>query len=414
MRPHSMASTPLPPAPLRCVPTPEASGATAHNLRANNLSMVLRHVLANPGTISRASIAQRTGTTRATISRLVDELITAGLIEELAPSTEPARGRPAIRLTPQAGHYCALGLEVNVSTLRAQLVDLSGHILAFDSCDNTTLSDPQATMQALHRIGINLLDHNASPSMTFLGSALAVPGIVSSDMLAKAPNLGWEKLPLTTLLAPIADLHPRLVANEADLAAYAVAHPRPGVPGGPASFIYVSGEVGVGAGLVLHHKPMSGANGWAGEIGHICVNPAGPTCNCGANGCLEAYLGRRALARHAGLPESTPPVTVCQEADGGNEAASAALEQGAVALGRALSATINLMDIPLVILGGNLADIAPHIIETVVEEMTIRVLQSEWTHPHIDVFGGSENLAVTGAAHRVLQDLADDPASYLP
>lgn len=414
MRPHSMASTPLPSAPSRCIPTPETSGATAHNLRANNLSMVLRHVLAHPGTISRASIAQRTGTTRATISRLVDELINAEVIEELAPSTEPSRGRPAIRLAPQAGRYGALGLEVNVSTLRAQLVDLAGHILAFSSCDNTTFGDPQATMQTLHRLGKNLLDQNASSPMIFLGSALAVPGIVSGDTLVKAPNLGWQKLPLTDLLAPIADLHPRLVANEADLAAYAVAHPRPGVPGGPASFIYVSGEVGVGAGLVLHHKPMSRTNGWAGEIGHICIDPAGPQCNCGATGCLEAYLGRHALARHAGLPESTPPLTVCQEADGGNETASAALEQSGVALGRALSAAINLMDIPLVILGGNLADIAPHIMETALNEMDTRILQSEWTHPNIDVFGGSENLVVTGAAHRVLQDLADNPASYLP
>lgn len=414
MRPHSMASTPLPAAPVRCVPTPESTGATAHNLRANNLSMVLRHVLTHPGTISRASIAQRSGTTRATISRLVDELVNGGLIEELAPSGEPSRGRPAIRLTPQVGRYCALGLEVNVSTLKAQLVDLSGHVLAFSSCDNTTFGDPHATMMTLQRLGMDLLDHNASSPSAFLGSALAVPGIVSSDMLAKAPNLGWKQLPLAELLAPIADLHPRLVANEADLAAYAVAHPRPGVPGGPASFIYVSGEVGVGAGLMLHHKPMSGANGWAGEIGHVCVDPAGPQCNCGANGCLEAYLGRHALARRAGLPESTPPLTVRQEADGGNMRAIEALEQGGIALGRALAATINLMDIPLVILGGNLADIAPHIVHTAVKELDTRVLQAEWTHPHIDVYSGSENLAVTGAAHRVLQDLADDPASYLP
>ncbi|RRC95444.1 ROK family transcriptional regulator [Schaalia canis] len=414
MRLHSLASTPLTPCPQPGTRTPAASGVTAHNLRAKNLSLVLRQILANPGTISRANIANYTGTTRATISRLVDELISAGLIEELAPSSEPSRGRPAIRLQPQAERYCALGLEVNVSILKAQLIDLSGEILAFASCPNPSLTDPATTMAALSELGQEVLDRYAATPMTFIGSALALPGIISTEMVAKAPNLQWENLPFTELLAPIANLYPRLVTNEADLAAYAIAHPRPGVPGGPASFIYVSGEVGVGAGIVLHHAPLSGTNGWAGEIGHICVDPTGPACKCGAIGCLESFLGRQALARHAKLPENTPPREVCDEADAGNADAQAALQQGAVALGRALSAAVNLTDIPLVILGGNLADIAPHIRETAEEIMSKRILQSAWTHPTIEVLDDSANLSVTGAAHRVLQDLVDDPARYIP
>ncbi|WP_175956669.1 ROK family transcriptional regulator [Schaalia sp. Marseille-Q2122] len=413
MRLHSLASTPLTPCLQPGTPSPAASGVTAHSLRAKNLSLVLRQILSNPGTISRASIANYTGTTRATISRLVDELISAGLVEELAPSSEPSRGRPAIRLQPQSGRYCALGLEVNVSTLKAQLIDLSGEILAFTSCDNPVLGDPATTMAALNTLGQDLLDQYASTPLTFIGSALALPGIISAEMVAKAPNLQWENLPLNELLAPITNLHPRTVTNEADLAAYAIAHPRPGVPGGPASFMFVSGEVGVGAGLVLHHAPFSGANGWAGEIGHVCVDPSGPTCKCGATGCLESFLGRCALARHAGLPETTPPLAVCAEAEAGNETAQAALHQGAIALGRALSAAVNITDIPLVILGGNLADIAPHILETTQEIMSMRILQSAWTHPQIEILEDSANLAVTGAAHRVLQDLVDDPACYI-
>lgn len=379
-----------------------------------NLSLVLRHVLASTGNVSRADIAARTGITRATVSRLVDELIRSGLVTELAPAPDSGRGRPAVRLCPREGRALALGMEVNVSSLDVRLVDLSGTSVAELTTEGDFAgSDPAHTMEQLSDLAHVLMDESLPPDALFLGSGLALPGLVSPQTLALAPNLGWRDISLANLLAPLKDFEPVIVANEADLAAYAVARPRPGVPDGPTSFIYVSGEVGIGAGIIVDHEPLAGAHGWSGEIGHICVDPSGPLCSCGATGCLEAYLGRRALARLAQLPRDDSPIDVVIAAQNGLAPATQALEDGGHALGRALAAVINTVDIPLVILGGNVAQIAGPLLATTRSELEARVLQSAWSHPEIRVVEHSEHLAALGAAHRVLQRLVDDPLAWI-
>lgn len=388
----------------------EFSGVKAQSLRAMNLSLVLKHILTAPSVISRATISAHTGLTRATASRLVDELINAGLVLELSPTLDATRGRPAIRLAPRPDAVVALGLELNVSSMDARLIDLTGDVLAEGSSPNPAGPlTPDDTMQRLADLGQQVLDKGRPAGSVFLGSGLALPGLISPQALNRAPNLGWHDLPLARLLNPLAPLAPHIVANEADLAAYAVAHPLPGVPSGPASFIYVSGEVGVGAGLVTHHMQLAGTQGWSGEIGHICVDPRGPVCSCGATGCLEAYLGRNALASRANLPLDTPPRDIVARANNGDAQAQKALHDGGIALGRALAAVINVIDIPHVILGGTIADVADSIMEPAMTEISQRVLQSQWTTPSVDVRENSSTLAVTGAAHRVLQRLVDDP-----
>lgn len=389
------------------------TGVRAESLRAMNLSLVLRRVLADPGGGSRAAIATSTGITRATSSRLVDELVQAGLVTELSPEPDAGRGRPAVRLTPRRGRFVALGLEVNVGSLSARAIDLTGAVLA----EEVVVADfsgtrPEATIGALSALAHRVLEAAMRSRTTFLGSGLALPGLVSPDSLALAPNLGWRDIPLDELLTPIADLDPVLVANEADLAAFAVAHPLPGVPSGPSSFVLVSGEVGIGAGIVIDHRMLTGAHGWSGEIGHICVDPAGPVCSCGATGCLESYLGRRAFIRRAGLPAESGPADVVRAAREGSAEARRALDEGGAALGRALAAVINTVDIPLVVLGGNVAEVGEELLPAARREMSVRVLQSEWSQPEVRLAADSSRLAATGAAHRVLQRLVDDPLAW--
>ena len=106
-------------------------GVKSENVRASNMSTVLRNILASPGEVTRAGLSQRTGMTRATISRLVDDLVSAGLVRELEPSDEGGRGRPANRLTPSEGSAVALGVEVDVASLDVMLVDLAGSELGY-------------------------------------------------------------------------------------------------------------------------------------------------------------------------------------------------------------------------------------------------------------------------------------------
>ena len=396
-------------------------GVKSENVRASNMSTVLRNILALPGEVTRAGLSQRTGMTRATISRLVDDLVGAGLVRELEPGDGGGRGRPANRLTPAEGSAVALGV---------MLVDLAGRELGHRRIERDFAdSAPEETMALAAQEAHTLLEDTLPDAALFLGTGVGLPGLVSPTRLALAPNLGWRDIPHDQLLAPLADLNTVVVANEADLAAYAVAYTRPGVAGGPSTFVYVSGEVGVGAGVIVDHRPMSGARAWSGEIGHMCADPNGPLCRCGARGCLEAYLGVRALAEHVGAPAGSGPRGILRCAGLVDEAgvkapeslavgaeqerARAVLMEAGAALGRVLSGVINAMDIPHVVLGGAVAELSGALLDPAREEIETRTLQAPWSSPIVEVLPDSASLTVRGAAFRVLDALVDDPAAFL-
>ena len=405
-------------------------GVKSENVRASNMSTVLRNILASPGEVTRAGLSQRTGMTRATISRLVDDLVGAGLVRELEPGDGGGRGRPANRLTPAEGSAVALGVEVDVASLDVTLVDIAGRELGHRRIERDFAdSAPEETMALAAREAHTLLEGTLPDGALFLGTGVGLPGLVSPTRLALAPNLGWRDIPHDQLLAPLADLNPVVVANEADLAAYAVAYTRPGVAGGPSTFVYVSGEVGVGAGVIVDHRPMSGARAWSGEIGHMCADPNGPLCRCGARGCLEAYLGVRALAEHVGAPAGSGAIGILRCAGLVDEAgaktsgslgvgaeqecARAVLAEAGAALGRVLSGVINAMDIPHVVLGGAVAELSGALLDPAREEIETRTLQAPWSSPIVEVLPDSASLTVRGAAFRVLDALVDDPAAFL-
>ena len=260
-------------------------------------------------------------------------------------------------------------------------------------------------------MGRRVLHAGREEGTVFLGSALALPGLVSGDTLVTAPNLGWKNIPFDELTHPLHDLHVTLIANEADLAAFAVAHPRPGVPEGPASFIYVSGEVGIGGGLVINHQPLGGAHGWSGEIGHICVEPQGNVCSCGARGCLETIAGLKALCRAAGLGDEASARELTQLA-GHSAQAQDALANAGHALGQALAGVVNTVDISQVYLGGLVAETAPYLLPTLHEELETRVLQAPWYAPAIDILPSSEDLSLRGGAFQILERILDDPIHW--
>lgn len=380
-------------------------------MRARNLSTVLREVLAHPAELSRADISKSTGLTRATVSRLVEELIAASLIEEL-PEPEVTRGRPATRLRPTRGQFISLGLEVNVERVAVTMMDLGGEILSRrtlrgDHAD----SDAPTVLRELGALGREVLG-TTQRRTTYLGAALGVPGLVSGSAVANAPNLGWRELPLETIREALEGLDVGLVANEADLAAMAHAFTGPGTASGRDYFVYVSGEVGVGAGIFLADDLVRGATGWSGELGHVCVNPEGPLCSCGAKGCLEAYLGSRALLSAAGLPPDGDITALVDLFEQGNDRAVDTIRNAGAALGRALSAAINLVDVTGVILGGHVGDIGELLIPHAEAEMRVRVLDSDDRMPTITIAPDRKWDVTTGAAYAVFRDLIDNPINW--
>jgi predicted NBD/HSP70 family sugar kinase len=191
---------------------------------------------------------------------------------------------------------------------------------------------------------------------------------------------------------------PVAVDNEANLAALSELR----TTGGP-SFVYVSGEIGIGAGIVLDGVLYRGMRGWSGEIGHVSVHPDGPECRCGARGCLERYAGQEAILRAAG-------VATLAEVD---ETAAPALAEAASALGLALAGVVNLLDVDTVVLGGSYAPLVPWLRDGIAAELHRHVLTAGLAPTTLRAAALGADAAMRGAADAVLREVLNNPAAWL-
>ncbi len=397
----------------RAVPNP----ARQASIRNANLALLYRLILDAPAPISRASLAAATGVTRATASTLADTLLEAGLITEVSPPPATGAGRPAAGLVPAAGGPAGLGLEINVDYLAACVVDLTGAVrstvIRHGDQRDRAVSDVLADLAVLGA------DATAEAGLGIAGAAVAVPGLVENPhgRIRRAPNLAWQDFEIGAELRRVLPDTPfePAIGNEADFAALAEAHAGPdtyvdsearaalgtqttdGAPGTASvgqpipltDFLYVSGEIGVGAGVILGRELFRGARGWAGEIGHITVEPDGALCRCGARGCLETVAGLEALHRDG--PEAAAP-----------------------GLGRAAAAAVNLLDLPAVVLGGvyarpEFAALVPGVRKALAEH----VISARWAPVTVHVSRRGTAAAVTGAATAVVRRVHADPAAWM-
>jgi predicted NBD/HSP70 family sugar kinase len=382
--------------------------ARQHTLRERNLELVARAVFEVPEPLSRAGVAAATGLARATVSTLVDQLVAAGLVRELPAVTGGRAGRPAVPLVPAPRSVVGLGLEVNVDYLGVRVLDLTGDVVAERVVPGAFHdSDPAVVLRRLGDIAHEVSDGVSASGMTVAGARLALPGLVDprTARLEVAPNLGWSSLEPVPLLG-LGALDVR-VANEAKLAALAE------LAGGsdvvaPDSFIFVSGDVGIGAAIVVDRELFLGERGWNGEIGHVVVDPSGPRCSCGAFGCLEQYAGKEAMMRAVGLPPDAPLsslVTLLADAD-------ADLPAGR-ALGSALADFVNLFDVSTIVLGGAYTELLPWLRADVEAVLADRVLAAPFVDLRVRAAQAGPQAALTGGAREVLQTVLADPAAWV-
>jgi predicted NBD/HSP70 family sugar kinase len=410
------------------MPRPRVAPARQPSLRERNLVLVMREV-ADRSEPSRARIATATGLTRATVSTLVSTLVAAGLLRELGPDGGGAVGRPGSALALGAGPV-GIGLEINVDYLATCTVDLSGAVRRRELvAEDFRGSSPQGALsRAADALRAALADARAAGSEV-AGVSVAVPGLVEGPrgLVRLAPNLGWRDVAVLDELAERADLVglPMRLDNEANLAAlgelWCGGHRR---CDGSAldSYVYISGEVGIGAATVLEGVLFGGARGFGGEIGHLSVDRLGLRCQCGARGCLEQYAGQEAVLRGAGLAERARTVTglpagPIQElltlARAGDPRAVESIRSAGETLGLAVAAMVNLVDVDTVVLGGLYALLAPWLAQPVEQQLSSRVLAAGWAPVTVLVARLGADAAVRGAAMSVVQEVIDDPAGWI-
>jgi predicted NBD/HSP70 family sugar kinase len=352
--------------------------ASPESVRRHNLGLLLR-LLHQSGALSRSEIGVALGMTRSTIGELVADLRSRGLVEEGEPARLGAPGRPSLVARPNPEGAAAITAEIAVNSLSAAVVGLGGRILH----RARMIHQPRrlAVDQTIEDIGKLIQTAQASiPRGCYVsGLGIAVAGVIrrADGFVHFAPNLGWRDVPLGGLVADrIGGRLPITIANEADLGALAE-HTR-GAGVGVNHLLYVSSEVGVGGGVVIDGRPLVGAAGCAGEVGHFQVNPGGERCRCGAVGCWETEIGGPAILRRVGITETNyRPEAVnrlLKQATSGDPVAVAAIEDVGRWLGTGLAGLINVFNPQRVVLGGLLATMWPIVEQSVNKELRVRVM----------------------------------------
>jgi predicted NBD/HSP70 family sugar kinase len=265
-----------------------------------NRSVLMRLLRMQPG-LSRAQLAQESGLTKSTVSLLVRELIDEHWLTESDAVNIAGAGRPSTPLQIDGRTRTLVGVEVAVDVLRVACVSLVGKILW--SAEETMLGQhPNEVCQQIAGLVMRAHELLLSWNLQLTGLGVGLPGAFdeTTGKVHFAANLGWwnvDFLPLFTQALAQVNLPamPIYVQNEADTAALSEYEFVEGKISD--SLIFVTCDVGVGAGIVLNDRLFTGQYGGAGEIGHSILQIDGPLCSCGRRGCAETFFGSHALEK---------------------------------------------------------------------------------------------------------------------
>jgi predicted NBD/HSP70 family sugar kinase len=414
------------------------SGRADHgDVRRANLALVVRVLRSGPRT--RAGLATDTTLTKATVSSLVGELVDRGLVRDSGLATAGAVGRPGQQVDLVGERVIGVGLEVNVDYLSAIALDLRGDTRVTLRQTHDASAGVEKTVDQAARLVTEVVERALVPGTSALaGVGVAAPGLVdvTSGVVRLAPNLGWRDIPFRDLLLqrlrqaahpwdvtalPHARVEtsfpvPVLVDNEANLATlaeYAASDTA------DRDLVYVTGGVGVGGGIVVNGHVVRGHAGFAGEVGHLPVEPAGERCGCGRRGCLETTCGLETLLGLAADPDDVVHDhdrdlderldLLLDRARSGDARTLQAFERVARALGYGASMLVNLVNPRVLVLGGYFARLGELLLPWVEEELASRVVAPDLGGCRVTLSRLGLAAAATGAAYAALQPILDDP-----
>lgn len=330
------------------------------SLRDSNRSRVI-DALRRRGSASRSDLARLTGLSRTTVTTLVADLHTRGLIVEESKGPAHAetgsRGRrPAfLRLAPSAG--AALGIDFGHRLIRVAVADLGSTVLAEQTIELDVDAAACAAMEAASKLTEVVLAAAQIERSQIIGAGVGIPGPIDHATGAVASMTilpGWSGVSAGRELERLLEI-PVRVDNDANLGA--LGEVTYGAGQGLSDVIYVRLTSGIGSGLILGGRLHHGANGFAGELGHVQVQADGVVCRCGNRGCLETVAADGSLLALL-RPAHGDDLTVrgmLELVASGDLGARRVFNDAGRALGRVLADLCNHLNPAAIIVGGELS-----------------------------------------------------------
>jgi predicted NBD/HSP70 family sugar kinase len=387
------------------------AGTNQEAVRRHNLGTLLGHVHLL-GRVSRADLTSLMGLNRSTIAGLVGELQGLGLAEQVrSEAVRNGAGRPSPDVVPAPDGAHVLAVDVRVDGLAVARVGLGGAVLSRATGPIPASRDPHAVADAIMDM-LRLVVRDVSPTSALVGVGMAVPGVVrrSDGLVRLAPNLGWVDVPFSRIMSErLGGIAPVELGNDADLGALSEHLRGAGVD--VADLVYLSGEVGVGAGIVVDGHQLAGAGGYAGEVGHLTLDPNGLECHCGNRGCWETQVGAHAIAEAIGLPLDR--VASLGELLDGLQDVDDRLRVVGRQLGRGIANVVNLLNPQVVVVGGYMRSLYPLVRQEVDAALHEAALVAPRELVRVELPGLGADAVLVGAAETAFERLLADPVSCL-
>ncbi len=394
-------------------------------MREMNLSVIMNHLREHAPT-SRAALAEMTGLNKTTVSSLVSELIEHQFVREVGLNlTGPGRPAVLLELNPAAG--CIVSGEIGVDFISVICANFAVEVIwRHKESTGRDMGQP-AVMDRTLVLLRQAIDAGRTTGSPLLGLAVGVPGLVdqvSGDLLF-APNMGWRDVPLMTILHESFDA-PVFVDNEANMAALGEYYF--GAAQSYDEVLYISAGVGLGGGIVRGGQLCSGVTGFAGEFGHMTMDPEGERCNCGNRGCWETQVSQSAVFRHIRRATNQGRASVLSEMTGGDldrlavpMVVDAARAGDAVALetlegvghhlGIGIASLVNALNPDLVVFGGILSLAGEFLLPVVHEELQRRALHWNRSATQVVLARHGFDACVIGGVATVYQAILAQPST---
>ncbi|MEU8139088.1 ROK family protein [Streptodolium elevatio] len=252
---------------------------------------------------------------------------------------------------------CVVALDVGGTVIKGGLVGADGTFLHTERRPTGREGGAEAVTGRIVGFADDLRATAVRLGLAPRAAGVVVPGIVDarSGVAVWSANLRWRDLPLRALVAERLGLP---VAFDHDVRAGGLAEGRIGAARGSDNFLFLPLGTGVAGAFVVDGKPYAGAQGRAGEIGHIVVRPGGAPCGCGARGCLEAEMSGPAVARR--YAEAVPgahatAAEVVARVGAGDPVAAQVWHEAVAVLADGLLIALALLDTRLIVIGGGLS-----------------------------------------------------------
>lgn len=369
--------------------------------------------------INRSAIAQMVGLSIPAVMSITDELLEHGMIQSIGRMGSGVGKHPE-QFTICGSHFRYVGVDVGRINTRVVITGQDGEVLISTSQLTKDAEEPEKCIEHLCKQVKDTLEKSEVDEETVVGVCIAMPGLIESDTgtVIFSPDFGWRGIPLEKLAQKQLDpLH--VIVRNANRA-QARWETRPGMNNKESTIFCVGLGYGIGSGIISNGEVYYGSSGTSGEIGHIIVNPNGPVCLCGNNGCLEAVSSGRAIAEQAkeivknngntvirklcdNDPENITAKTVFEAAVLQDEIAMRLIDQAAKYIGIALATAINMLDPDTIYLCGGMMKNGDDFLNRI--KKYTRERQMHLAGRHVAIRPGSKDeLNVAKGATLMIQD----------